>query len=493
MRRLSFPLLFVIFVIQFNSVVSFAQPKEKEVLDTMKKATDFMMNSVSNRGGFLSSYSADLSEQWGEVPARKSMIWVQDPGTVGVGMMLLDAYKATDDPLYLRYAEKAANALIWGQHPSGGWHYFIDFDMSGVQKWYDEVGSKCWGWNEFYHYYGNCTFDDDVTTGSTRFLMELYMTTLDPKYRISLINALDFILMSQYPNGGWPQRYPLSYEHPQGGHPDYTSFYTFNDYVIQGNIYLLLEAWKKLGNEVYKEAAYRGMNFVIISQYTPPQAGWGEQHDMEMRPAQGRSYEPPSVAPHVTNRCIRDLMNYYKITGDKKYLKGIPAAIEWLENSYLPEDQKLEDWVTHGLFYELGTNKPLYSHREGTSVENSRYWNDYNPKDSPDYFPPQTRVDVAALKKEYERVNALTPQEAMAEYLVTTERHKSAPEVDPETIKTLITSLDDRGAWITQFSYLDFDDYVHNPRIKFMGISTRTYINNMRTMLHYISALRGKK
>ncbi len=149
-------LFFVLTLCTLIPTLSGAQPKEKDILRTMGKATDFMMTSVSTNGGFVWRYSTDLSEQWGEVPDRKSMIWVQDPGTVGVGMMLLDAYRATGDTQYLRYSEKAANALIWGQHPLGGWHYFIDFDMTGVQKWYDEVLSKCWGWEEYYHYYGRC-------------------------------------------------------------------------------------------------------------------------------------------------------------------------------------------------------------------------------------------------------------------------------------------------------------------------------------------------
>ncbi|MBT4485882.1 MAG: pectate lyase, partial [Candidatus Latescibacteria bacterium] len=224
-RFIRFSLLFVIILsvsIYFSNVFA-AQPKEKEILNAMKKATDFMMNNVSCRGGFVWKYSSDLSDQWGEVPARKTMIWVQDPGTIGVGMMLLDAYKTTGNIEYLRFAEKVASALIWGQHPAGGWHYFIDFDMTGVQKWYDEVLSKCWGWEEYYHYYNNCTYDDSVTSGATKFLLELYMLTLDPQYRVPLLKAIDFILESQYSNGAWPQRYPLKYNPPHDDHPDYTS------------------------------------------------------------------------------------------------------------------------------------------------------------------------------------------------------------------------------------------------------------------------------
>jgi len=124
---------------------SAAEPTENEVFATMRKASDFIVNTVSNHGGYLWYYAEDLSEQWGEAPARPSQIWVQT-STSDVGEMFIRAYKTTGDDYYLRYAEKAADVLIYGQHPLGGWHYFIDFDMSGLDEWYCTVFSQFkWG------------------------------------------------------------------------------------------------------------------------------------------------------------------------------------------------------------------------------------------------------------------------------------------------------------------------------------------------------------
>jgi len=470
------------------AAAGYCAPDEKEIRAAMDKATGFMMNTVSTHGGFCWRYTADLSERWGEPrpPARKTMIWVQDPGTVGVGEMLLDAYRTTGDILYLDYAKRVANALIWGQHPSGGWHYFIDFDMTGVRKWYDEVGSKLWGMGEYNHYYGNCTFDDDVTTGAARFLLNIYMASLDPAYRTPLLKAMDFILESQYPNGGWPQRYPLKYDYPVAGHADYTSYYTFNDNVIQGNIHFLLEAWEKLGNEEYKKAACRGMDFVVISQLPKPQAGWGQQYDMEMRSAPAREYEPASVMPGQTVRCIRDLETFYTITGDRKYLRGIPDAIQWLEDSILPEGHnRMNPSMTHSIFYELGTNKPLYAHREGTNMENGRYWIDYEPVNFLLHYGAQTRIDIAAVKKEYERISALSPEQAMAEYK---EKKNAAPRVgniDAGEVEKLISSMDDRGAWVQEPEKAGAA-----PGEQKKMISAATYIRNMTTLIGCLKSLR---
>lgn len=459
-------------------------PDENDIRKAMWQATDFMMNTVSQRGGFVWKYTADLSEQWGEVPARKSMIWVQDPGTVGVGNMLLNVYRATGDRRYLDEARRVANALIWGQHPSGGWHYFIDFDMSGVPQWYADVASKCWGWSEYYRYYGNATFDDEVSAGATRFLLNLYMTTLEPAYRAPLLKALDFILQAQYPNGGWPQRYP------RAGETDYTAYYTFNDNIVTANIFLLLDAADQLGNDEYKKAAYRGMDFVVTSQLPKPQAGWAQQYDLKMKPAPAREYEPAAVATVETLQCIRDLEIFYMVTGDRRYLQGIPDAIGWLENSILPENHNRRNPSdTHAVFYEPGTNKPLYAHREGTDMKNGRYWIDDKPKDFLSHYGAQINIDLAALKKEYERVGALTPGQAMAEHRRNKSAPKDAPGPDHRTVEKILSSMDARGAWIEQLSIPDFTDVVHNPPRKIQGIGTATYIRNMTTLADYLKNL----
>ena len=93
----------------------------------MRRATQFMVEKVAYRGGYLWNYLPDMSRRWGEMEARETMIWLQPPGTSSMGHVFLDAYHATGDEYYYRAAEQVAAALIWGQHPSGGWNYVIDF------------------------------------------------------------------------------------------------------------------------------------------------------------------------------------------------------------------------------------------------------------------------------------------------------------------------------------------------------------------------------
>src|SRR5262245_15610811 len=124
---------------------SCASPTRADVLAAMKKATSFMTEKVALQGGYVWLVSEDLTRRWGEIPARPSQIWLQG-GTERVGQVMLDAYEATRDGLYLNAARKAADALVFGQHPAGGWHYFIDFDPQGIAAWYETSASKYrWG------------------------------------------------------------------------------------------------------------------------------------------------------------------------------------------------------------------------------------------------------------------------------------------------------------------------------------------------------------
>lgn len=472
-----------------GAVSASSQPSRDTVLKAMKSAAKFMAEDVSFRGGYVYQYSADLSRQWGEIPARPTQIWTQPPGTPTVGILYLEAYRTTGDPLFLDYAECAADALIFGQHPAGGWHYLIDFDMPGIRKWYDEVASKCWGWEEYYHYYGNCTFDDQSTSEPTRFLLELYMTTLDPKYRVPLLKALGFILEAQYPNGGWPQRYPLMNDYPHDGHPDYTSYYTYNDGVISENIDILIDAWERLGSEEYREAAIRGMDFYLISQLPKPQAGWAQQYTMDMQPGAARTYEPAALNVQDSVSNMYDLMKFYTITGDKRYLKPIPDAIEWLEQSVINTDPSKN--YTHTGFYEPGTNKPLYYHFEGTSPEDYRFWFDQDMTGAW-WYRRTANPDIAKIRRDYERVSALTPRQAKAEYEAKKNAAGKVSRVDPEKVQTIISSLDTRGAWITDISIENFSSggMLEVPPETIRGIDIQVFERNMSTLINYIKGMK---
>ena len=472
-------------------------------------------------GGYVWRHLSDFSRRWGELEAYKTQIWIQGDGTVGMGNVFLDSYHATGNEYYYRAAEKAAEALIWGQLPSGGWNYVVDFagDRS-LKEWYNTIGKNAWGFEEFNHYYGNATFDDNTTIDAAKFLLRIYLQKLDIRFKPALDKAIEFTLESQYPLGGWPQRYPLKYDFPHGGLPDYTSFYTFNDDVISGNIDFLIQCYMTLGGERFLGPIQRGMNFYLITQQGNPQGGWGDQYNMKLEPASARSYEPAALLTSSTYNNAMLLLRFYEYTGDRKFLARVPDAIQWIESSRLPKNETEDGRKTHPMFVEVGTNKAIYSHRRGSGVTDGHYWVDYKDENPLLHYGAKSYIDIELLKKEYERINALSPEEATKNSPLKVERFRSdntpqsyydvskgssgeAP--DESKVRAVINSLGDQNCWLTKhewnsrpYSVSKTGEETNTAGLSTEGgarildssdqqyITTREYIRNMELLINYI-------
>src|SRR6266540_1842355 len=491
----------------------------QQILDTMKRATTFMVEKVSTNGGYVWAYLPDMSRRWGELEARDTQIWIQPPGTATMGHLFLDAYHATRDEYFYQAAEKVSGALIWAQHPSGGWNYLADFggDRS-LRAWYDTVGRNAWRMEEFQHYWGNATFDDAGTAESAKLLLRMYVEKRDPKYKPALDKAIQFILDSQYPIGAWPQRFPLQYEFSHRGNPDYTSYLTFNDDVAAENIDFLLMCYRALGEKRVLDAITRGMNAFLVTQQGPPQPGWALQYTSDLKPAAARTYEPNALATHTTATNLGLLIKFYRLTGDTKFLARIPEALDWLERLTLPPGVATRPGTTHPTFIEIGTDKPIYVHREGSNVVNGRYYFDYNPKNTLAHYSAFRRVDLAALRKQYADAKALAPAEATKGsplapgagvmplpryFAVESDRRLTAAEA--------ITRLNVQGYWPGPLGYNSYpyrrpsskavapgdfsQTYVGDetdtslfPDEKLTGISTAAYIRHMSALIRALDS-----
>jgi len=342
-RSALFCLLSLVLVTGMTSASAEVPTLAEEAESALKKAVQYFRWTISTNGGYLWTYSEDLSERAGEGKATETQIWVQPPGTPSVGSTYLRAYEATGDDVYLEAAKAAADALVWGQLESGGWDYKVDFDPEGSQRWYYRRDKGKVDPERRRNY---SVFDDNNSQSALRFIMAVHKTTGEGKYLSAVEYGLAFMLRSQFENGAWPQVYPL----PSKG---YSRWYTFNDNAINDCINVMLDAYHIYGDEKYLESAKRGGDFIIASQLPEPQAGWAQQYDYDMKPAPARRFEPAAVNGAVTPRNIRTLIDLYLETGEEKYLKPIPAAIDWLEKSRMENDK----WAR---FYELGTNKPVY-------------------------------------------------------------------------------------------------------------------------------------
>ena len=498
-----------------------------EVLATMKRATSFMTETLSYQGGYVWTYLPDLSRRWGEMEATQTMIWIQPPGTPAMGHLFLDAYHATGDETYYQAAEQTADALIQCQNESGGWNYVADLaGEDSLRRWYETIGKNGWRLEEFQHYYGNATFDDRTTSEAAKFILRMALEKHDSRYKAALDRVIAFVLNSQYPAGAWPQRYPLRHDFSKDGRPDYTSFMTFNDDVTAENIDFLILCYQSLGDARLLEPIQRAMNVFLVTQQTAPQAGWALQYTPDLQPAGARSYEPKALVTSTTVDNILQLLRFYTLTGDAKFLARIPEALNWLDSVELsPSLGRLRS--SYPTFVELGTNTPLFIHRTGSNVVNGRYYADKNPQKTIGHYSSIRSIDVAALRNRFKQARTIDPNEAARNSplrpgmsprdlprFFTLQSRMQGPAARPSEsqVMRVINSLNARGYWPSRlrrtshpykgdgpkevtpgdFSQTNvgdtYDTSPYRPSDRIMGISTNTYIRNMSTLILYLES-----
>lgn len=388
------------------AVPAASQPQREEIVQTMRRATRFMTERVADGGGYVWYYLPDMSRRWGEMEAERGMIWVQAPGTATMGHLFLDAFNATGEEHYYRAAARAADALIAGQHRSGGWNYFIHSGgPRAARRWYETIGRNGWRLEEFQHYSDNATFDDAGTAESIQLLLRLTLIRREPRFRAALNRGVEFILRSQYANGGWPQRFPYDPHFPA-----YQRDVTFNDDVAKENIRVLNMVWQTLRDPRVLDPIRRGMDAFRLTQMPAPQAGWGLQFDLELRPVGARSYEPTALVTHTTAANVEQLMEFYRLTGDRRFLSGIPAALDWLESVRLPPSGGRGGRFP--TFIELGSNRALTVHRRGSNVVNGAYYTDHDATNPIAHYSQTRAIDLDRLRRDYRALAAMTPEEA---------------------------------------------------------------------------------
>ena len=238
-----------------------------------------------------------------------------------------------------------------------------------LTHWYETIGANGWRLEEFQHYYGNATFDDAGTAVASQLLLRMYLEKRDPRFlaragqghrlraqrrssrrrrRRRLAAALSAVADFGHRRCRRPIRSSCPPAPPHGMEDgDYTEHVTFNDDVAGENIKFLLMCVSAWARPDLVEPVQRAMECLRRLQQPAPQAGWGLQHlaaDQDGRPAGApagaRSYEPRALATHTTQTNVQQLFNYFRLTGDRTYLRRVPEAIAWLESCPADRRQK---------------------------------------------------------------------------------------------------------------------------------------------------------
>jgi len=285
-----------------------------------------------------------------------------------------------------------------------------------------------------------------------------------------------------------------------------------------------MQCYLVLGQERFLEPIYKGMEFYRISQDSC--GAWGQQINMQMKAASARTYEPAAFLPGTTCENAMLLIRFYKLTGDKKFLEGIPKAIKWLEASKLPKE-KQEGHRTHPTFVDAITHKPIYVHRKGSNVKFGRYYVDEDDKNLLSHYYGKAYVRLDELKDEYKKALNLSKKELIDNSPFTPKsfnlegtpqkyydlnRQASNFRVDASRVIEVVNQLDDKGRWLTTRAYIsnpyigdgtktkptdqyattqvgdetDTSPYPNETDQEY--ISTGTYIRNMKLLINYIKS-----
>jgi len=464
-------------------------PRREDVLQALRKASGFYLDKVATHGAYHFAYAEDLSYGRSESKEGPHTVEVQREGTPLVGMAYIEAYAATGDRYYLEAARATALAIVSGQHCSGGWDYFIEFDPTERKKYPYRADGPC---RDMSTYPGNpmSSLDDNETQAVMRFLarVDKALGFKDAKIHEASRYAFDSLIKAQYPNGAWPQRFnrppdPAKHPEKQASFPKswswkwpgsgYQSHYTFNDNSISDMIDAYLEGARIYNEPRYLAAAEKGGAFMLLAQMPEPQPAWAQQYDADMHPAWARNFEPPSVSGGESQGVMRTLLVLYRETGNRKYLEPLPRAIAYLKRSALPPVEKPSEIRLRALagrpdrmvlarFYELETNRPLYI-TKGTRVTVKRgssslldgYELTYDDSSVITHYGVLVSGDeLRAIEAEYQVLSKAKPESVrrpddlhgLSPWSQHPRAAQSAKSLAPRVAET-IASMDARGAW----------------------------------------------
>jgi len=291
-------------------------------------------------------------------------------------------------------ARHVADVIVSFQTPAGGWSK--NLDMSGAvrapgQSYTPNNLSRFPGPDDFdtpkdphWNYVG--TLDNDATNTELHFLALVSGATpgaAGETYRASFLRGVRYLLAAQFPNGGWPQVWPL-----EGGYHDAI---TFNDNAVTESAETLTAVADGAGNYGFvpaelrqktKAAADHALQCILAAQVVVKgqRTVWAQQHDaLTLAPVAGRNYEPAALSSGESADVLLYLMQLphpssavvAAINAGMAWLKA--AAItgqEWVGGRGTPGGRHLEAKAGAGpiwaRYYSITTGLPVFGDRDKT-------------------------------------------------------------------------------------------------------------------------------
>ncbi|MDO3387606.1 pectate lyase [Gilvimarinus sp. SDUM040013] len=309
-----------------------------------------------------------------------------DQATIERELTTLNANKLSEAPATKRFGfnpdaapefftttegKRIADIVLSYQTPSGGWSKRTDMSFAPRRP------GQAFGVEQNYI----PTFDNGATTTQVWLLAKAHQATGNPSYANAIERAVQLMTLAQYPNGGWPQNFPLT-----GGYHDYI---TYNDDVTVKLLQVLNSARQqqppfdfiddKLAARA-EQSFQRGLSSVLATQIKVGDTAtlWGAQHHHKtLEPINARKFEPIALATAESADLVEFLMTLDNPNADIK--QAIVAAHNWFAANKIYGYQWGKQTSRHnaltpapgagplwGRFCEIGTNRPVFGDRDGS-------------------------------------------------------------------------------------------------------------------------------
>lgn len=323
-----------------------------------------------------------------------------------------------------------ADNIVSFQTPAGGWSKNLELTQhprTPGESFTPNNNSRFLAQTDFdapqdvhWDYVG--TFDNDATITEMRFLAKVINdagTNSSATYREAFRHGLDYIFTAQYPNGGWPQVWPL-----QGGYHDAI---TYNDNAMLNVLALLYDLSETntefafVPEEYHLRAAAslrHGIACVLATQIVANgrHTVWCQQHDaLTLQPVSARNYEMPSQASGESADLVSFLMTLPDPRPEMRV--AIDAAATWFQQTRIYDlaytnnfemGRRLVPAPGNGpiwaRYYQIGTDRPIFGDRDKSihdnvneiSKERRNGYSWYNQA------PERTLEQYAGWKKQHE-------------------------------------------------------------------------------------------
>jgi PelA/Pel-15E family pectate lyase len=326
--------------------------------------------------------------------------------TGGRGMFALRG----DHPAEWWTSDEALNAarnIVTYQIADGGWSKNIDmvskprapgdlYDADNSNRFpdtadFDKPVDANW------HYIA--TLDNDSTWMQIRFLARVTTALLAAHrdadaapFRASVERGIVYLLNAQYPNGGWPQVWPL-----EGGYHDAI---TINDDAMLHAVEILRDVAAGAADYLFVSdalkkragpAAQHGIDCLLKLQIAENgvKTAWAQQYDaLTFEPTSARNYEMASLASDESFPIVEFFMSLPDPTPAE--IAAVQAACAWFQKVKImgyrygsgnfmadrasPGGRKLVAVEGAGpiwsRYYQIGTDKPIFGDRDKTIHDN---------------------------------------------------------------------------------------------------------------------------